>query len=145
MTEGEAGSGWAQVTAGTTALPPDGVHEFRTAELRGSALPGAPAAERLRVWQVYWIGGRFITGDIEATVQLALDRLRGRGDDAAVLLLYTPLEPDRAGAAAAADATLGRFVAVQFNPLAAALEAVRRQRAAPARPPSDPLSAGTSS
>jgi Protein of unknown function (DUF3485) len=43
------------------------------------------------VWHVYWIGGEFVLGDVQARVRLSINRLLGKGDDAAVLIFYTPL------------------------------------------------------
>jgi exosortase A len=70
----------------------------RSALLRGAAANGRPE-QRLRVWQVYWVGGRLTASDHWAKVHAATDRLLGRGDDAAVIVLYTGEdEPGRARA-----------------------------------------------
>ena len=42
---------------------------------------------RIAVWQWYWINGRLTTSDIEAKWLTALSRLRGQGDDSAVVML----------------------------------------------------------
>jgi EpsI family protein len=47
---------------------------------------------RITVWQWYWINGRLTTSDIEAKWLTALSRLRGQGDDSAVVMLFTPAE-----------------------------------------------------
>ena len=47
---------------------------------------------RITVWQWYWINGRLTTSDIEAKWLTALSRLRGQGDDSAVVMLYAPAE-----------------------------------------------------
>ena len=47
---------------------------------------------RFVVWQYYWINGRLTSSDIEAKMLTALSRLRGQGDDSAVVMLYAPLE-----------------------------------------------------
>ena len=47
---------------------------------------------RFVVWQYYWINGRLTSSDIEAKMLTALSRLRGQGDDSAVVMLYAPME-----------------------------------------------------
>lgn len=47
---------------------------------------------RFVVWHWYWINGRVTTSDIEAKWLTALSRLRGKGDDSAVVMLFTPTE-----------------------------------------------------
>lgn len=70
----------------------------RSAALRGPAPSGAPE-QRLRVWQLYWVGGKLTASDHWAKVYAAVDRLLGRGDDAAVIVVYT--EEGQAGGARA--------------------------------------------
>jgi len=59
------------------------------------------------VWHWYWIGGRWTTNDYLAKLYLALSRLGGRGDDAAAVMIFTPLVE---GERARAGATLETFV-----------------------------------
>lgn len=47
---------------------------------------------RFVVWHWYWINGRITTSDIEAKWLTALSRLRGQGDDSAVVMLFAPAE-----------------------------------------------------
>lgn len=49
-------------------------------------------ASRFVVWQWYWINGRLTASDLEAKLLTALSRLRGAGDDSAVIMLYAPDE-----------------------------------------------------
>lgn len=49
-------------------------------------------AQSLIVWQWYWVNGRLVTSDAEAKLQTALSRLRGAGDDSAVIMVYAPTE-----------------------------------------------------
>jgi exosortase A len=119
---------WAQTRAGQRELAlPGGAMPLLTGDLRGSVVPGADRAPRLRVWQTYWVGGRFMTGDVRTRLAIALNRLAGQGDDSAVIFFYTPL-PESATAEdeAAADAVLARFVAAQIGPLRQALDAARQ-------------------
>lgn len=62
---------------------------LRTAELLGK---NTSPETRLTVWQWYWINGKLTTSDIEAKLYTALSRLRGQGDDSAVIMLYAPHE-----------------------------------------------------
>jgi len=66
---------------------------------------------RLAVWQWYWVNGRLTSSDFEAKLFTALSRLRGMGDDSAVIILYAPTSGEDglsafATAAAPAIATL---------------------------------------
>lgn len=62
---------------------------------------------RLRAWQWYLVNDRIVTRDAEAKLYLALDRLLGRPDDSAVVVLYTPVADDDGGAA---DRRLAAFL-----------------------------------
>jgi EpsI family protein len=97
----------------------------RTADLRGPPAPGSARPQRLRTWQVYWIGGRYMTSDVLARLELAVNRLLGRGDDGAVLFLSTPLPEE---GPRAADATLARFLVPNLPALTARLQAARDSR-----------------
>jgi EpsI family protein len=82
---------WAQVSSGNRTLPlSGGAFKVRTAELRGSAQLGQSGAERLTVWQYYWINGTFTTSDMLAKIYTALYSLTGQGDDSAVVIVYAP-------------------------------------------------------
>ena len=72
-----------------------------SAELRGRQ---AGIETRLVVWHWYWINGHLTTSDIEAKLLTALSRLRGQGDDSAVVMLFAPAEGAAPGLAAFADA-----------------------------------------
>jgi len=81
---------WAQVASGThTANVGDQPVKVRTAQLRSAALLDQGNTMRLAVWQVYWINGTLTSNDYLAKVYNALYRLAGRGDDAAVIIVYT--------------------------------------------------------
>jgi len=55
--------------------------------LHGAEAPGLPE-KRLRVWQVYWVADRLTPSAAWAKVLAVEDRLLGRGDDAAAIVLY---------------------------------------------------------
>jgi EpsI family protein len=63
---------------------------------RRDALTDEPG---LVVWRTHWVGDDFEADPFLARLRAAMQRLAGRGDDAAVILLYTVEGP-------AADATL---------------------------------------
>lgn len=62
--------------------------------VRRGASPSLQEVQRLRVWHLYWIGGRWTSSPARAKVWHAYDRLRGEGDDGAAILLVTPLSAD---------------------------------------------------
>lgn len=83
---------WAEVSAGGGTLAwGAGTVPVRTAELR-AALVGDATAARLSAAQVYWVNGRFIASDAMAKIHGAISRLTGKGDDSAVVILYTPAQ-----------------------------------------------------
>ena len=115
---------WSQVASGGTQIAlPSGPLALRTGTLRSASLPGAQNAERVRVWQLYWVGGAPHTSDARAKLQLAINRLLGRGDDAAAVFYFTP----EGGNTAAADATLARFVTANHGWVVARLAAAGEQ------------------
>ena len=82
---------WVQVGRGTHPLMLGGNQvAIRTAELRGLPQPGLANDGRLTVWQIYWINGTLTSSDYLAKVYSAVQRLMGRGDNSAVIVLYTP-------------------------------------------------------
>ena len=93
---------WARVS-GDVARD-DQQQTLRTTELRGAALGNDVESGRLRVWQIYWVGGRWTSSDWRAKLYAAAGRLVGQGDAAAVLVMYAPKS-----AAGAGDAMLASF------------------------------------
>jgi len=111
---------WAQSAAGFASAVP-GMPTWHSFELRqGQGLETA-SASRWKVWQLYWIGDRWTASDVRVKLWQAVDRLLGRGDDGAVLLLATPAGGD-------ADAVLEKFASAQLDAVGAALRAVRDTR-----------------
>lgn len=49
-------------------------------------------AINLLVWRWYWIGGKLTSSDMLAKIYTAMSRLRGEGDDSAVVIIYTANE-----------------------------------------------------
>ncbi len=101
---------------------------MRTADLRGGPLIGD--AYRLHVWQVYWVNGRWIEGDVPAKLHGALARVLGRGDESAALVLYTPR-----GSNGDPGQVLQDFLGTNLAPIEQALVAARDG------PPLEPVAA----
>ncbi len=82
---------WTRATSGSRAITLAGAPtSVRTLELRGNGVSDALRGGRLIVWQIYWINGTLTTSDYLAKVYSAFYRLIGRGDDSAVIVVYTP-------------------------------------------------------
>jgi exosortase A len=80
---------WVQVSqSARDVATSEGSVRVREALLRGSPVLRGSAAPMMRVWQTYWIDGHLTTSDHVAKVLTTLSRLRGRGDDGAVLVFY---------------------------------------------------------
>ena len=125
LVNAETDKEWAQTAAGMTQLDmPAGPASWRTAELRGQALSEVKGdgsrAPRLRVWQTYWINDRLFVSDWQAKLYGAWLSLQGRGDDAAVVLIYA----DKA-TVGADDARLRGFIERHWTALDAALRDTR--------------------
>jgi exosortase A len=81
---------WAQVGEQVRVADlPDRKLSLRTTQLRGLALPSRPE-QRLVAWRFYWVGGVLTSSDAWAKVAGAWQRLIGRGDDGAALVIYAP-------------------------------------------------------
>lgn len=104
------GEGRAQVALGSEPLA------VRSEELRG---PGG----NFLAWQWYWIDGRWTANEYLARAYLALARLLGRGDDAAVVVVYTA----QLEGAAETQRLLSDFVAAHRAPLGRTLDEARHR------------------
>ena len=81
---------WTRVTSGSRATTLAGTPvPVRTLELRSNGVSDPKQGGRLIVWQIYWINGTLTTSDYLAKAYSALYRLIGRGDDSAVIVVYT--------------------------------------------------------
>jgi exosortase A len=112
---------WLQVVAPVRrAVEMDGrTYTFIDTLLRRAATRGSPE-QRLRVWQIYWVAGTLTSSDHEATLLAAGSRLMGRGDDAAVILFYTPADQSADG-----ESTLRSFVSANLGAIVSLLDATR--------------------
>ncbi len=98
----------------------------RSAELRGAAPAGQSADLRLIAWQIYWVNGTLTASDYLAKVYSAVYRLLGRGDDSAVIVVYTTRDPG--SAAGAPEATLQRFLDANYDQINKTLASARRPK-----------------
>ena len=99
---------------------PAGAIELREALLPAANRGPAGASPALLVWQVYWIDGQLVAGDVKGKLLGAWGRLAGRGDDSAAILLFAD-----ATQAQAAEVALSRFVATGLPALVGQLERAR--------------------
>jgi EpsI family protein len=89
---------WKKTVDGAATVEIDGTPlNVRMSELR------TMADARLSVWQWYWINGRWTSNDYVVKAYTAFDRLVGKGDDSAVVIVYTAMEKGDP------DAVLRRF------------------------------------
>ena len=107
---------WVQVAS----APRDGVWGAQTVSVRTAQLRPRPSATLrndpgLLVWQIYWINGRLTASDYQAKALIALNRLMGRGDASAVIVLHTAQGPG-------ADALLHAYVIGNYAAINAWLE-----------------------
>jgi len=92
---------WSLLATGRHTLVVDGADlAVRTAQVLGRPSGADARRPQLVVWQLYWIDGRWVSGDVQAKLLNALARLKGRGDDGAVLVMHADDESSAAAAAA---------------------------------------------
>ena len=90
-------------------------------EIKGETARGN---ERLLSWSWYWINGRLTTSKYLAKAYNALDKLTGRGDDSAVIVVTTPMDGPVDPKAAE---TLAAFVSAAQPQIVSRLAAIREQ------------------
>jgi exosortase A len=113
---------WMMVDSGTHEVKLGGSPvAFRTAELRGTAPSGTANGTRLAVWQIYWINGTLTSSDYLAKVYSAVQRLTGRGDNSAAIVVYA-LKDQPGGA----DAALESFLTANYDAINALLLKARQ-------------------
>jgi EpsI family protein len=86
--------------------------------------------QRLQAWRFYWVNHRFTSSDTLAKIQGAWGRITGQGDDSAIVVIYTPLNPQlpEAEARKTANAVLQDFLKTQGEALQTALQQTRGAR-----------------
>lgn len=109
---------WSVVASGTKGISIAAQNlNLRTSELLRK---GSGIESRLTVWQWYWINGTLTSSDIEAKLYTAFNRLLGKGDDSAVIMIYAPKD-----SAEAAQNALTEFVTVNGENLQKILSQTR--------------------
>ena len=117
-------SRWTRVSSGTQSiLFGDQRATVRTAELATLPLSGPDQSGRLTAWQIYWIDGTLTSSDYLAKTYGAIDRLVGRGDHSAVIIVYTV--KNQSGGA---DAVLQAFLSANYGAIDASLRQARGVR-----------------
>ena len=122
---------WARVSgASATASLAGQPLTVAAATLRQGGQGFSSHAVRLQAWRFYWVNGRFTASDVNAKLHGALSRVMGQGDDGAIVVLYTPLNPQQPEPEARAEATtvLQQFLQTQGPALEAALQQTRGAR-----------------
>ena len=114
--------GWNVVGGGARTVPLEAdVLAVREGQLLQAESPGQSRRQRLRIWQLYWVDGQLEAGNVRAKLSGAWGRLKGRGDDSAVILLFADDDDP-----ARSEASLTQFVATGLPAIVASLEATRR-------------------
>ncbi len=116
---------WAAVAQGQTAmeLPSSSGRAsvpLLTTQIRAAGLE-ASSSQRLLAWHVYWINGIPETREWRARLLGAWQRMTGRGDDAALVLVYTAQDD-------AAPQRLEQFMRQHWAAIDAELQRVRAQK-----------------
>ncbi len=81
---------WARVDGGseTVSMTDGAALAVRSMELRRLENLGTSPEQNLLVWQLYWVDGAWTASDFKAKLYGARQRLLGRGDDGAIVLIY---------------------------------------------------------
>jgi exosortase A len=77
---------WKVVSDRVTALNSSGT----SVDVRRSVIAGP--SQRVGVYSLYWINGRLVANEYLAKLMLIESKLRGRGDDSALIAFYMPFE-----------------------------------------------------
>lgn len=122
---------WAMVSGGnaSTQLERQPL-TVQSAELRAQGSVLNADLQRLVAWQFFWVDGRATASPVQAKLWGAWQKLKGQGDDGAIVVIYTPVPQDEAPGAAldAANAALQTFVSDQGGALMTALRATQSQQ-----------------
>jgi exosortase A len=97
--DGRQESGWVRTESADVDVS---IGKVRRAHLRRDA-------QLLEMWSWYWINGRVVTSDYIAKALFALDRLLGRNDDSAVIVLTVRLDATTGTSDAVADSFIQTF------------------------------------
>ena len=111
---------WGAVRRSTTTTTVNGA----SVPIAETVVRREDSPERLLAWRWYWINGRLTTSDYLAKAYTAFDKITGRGDDSAVIVVTAPISdagPDSARAATEA------FVTAAEPRIVAALATLREE------------------
>ena len=109
---------WGSVEQSNRVVPIDG---RPLAVVQNVVKRDASGNDRLLTWRWYWINGRLTTSKYLAKAYNAIDKMTGRGDDSAVVVLTTPIrEPSDRDA----EAALAAFAAAAEPTITARLAAI---------------------
>jgi EpsI family protein len=106
---------WRQLTTDSDRVDWAGAHvEAYRAEIAGPDT-------HLQVYRLYWVNGAITSNDYVAKALIAWSKLRGRGDDSVLIVVYAP-QPAPGKSVAA---TLQDFMAAMSPSIERSLEAAR--------------------
>ena len=124
-------SGWAQISEGRELAPlSTGDLMVASAVLSQDNVTLLGERQRLLVWRFYWVDDTFTSSDVQAKLRGAWGQAAGRGDDGAIVTLYTRIDGPRTSEASQQEAAqrLGGFLQAHMPALRQALEATRSGR-----------------
>lgn len=118
---------WAQVSGGSASTQLGTAPlTVQRAELRSQGSVLHADLQRLVAWQFFWVDGRVTASPTKAKLWGAWQKIRGQGDDGAIVVLYTPAS-QRADTHAA-DAVLQAFIRDQGAALLSSLRATQSRQ-----------------
>ncbi|MEO8732113.1 MAG: exosortase A [Rhodoferax sp.] len=114
---------WLQLNSGNYLVKNIGNgFSVKTMDWRGLAVPGQVGDVHLQTWQVYWVNGVFTESDYAAKIYGAVQRLLGRGDDSAVVVLYAKDEVEKS-----AKKSIEEFLQDNYSEIETLLERARSE------------------
>jgi EpsI family protein len=82
---------WSQLNAGRSRVLLAGAErEVRVARIVNTNRSSVDLGQRILVWHFYWVDGHLTASEIEVKARMVWSMFRGRGDDAAVIVISTP-------------------------------------------------------
>ncbi len=122
---------WTQVSSGVATATLNGeTVTVQRAQLRGSGSVLHADVQRLVAWQFFWVDGRFTASPAKAKLWGAWQKLKGQGDDGAIVVVYTPVHTDAShdGGQEQTEVVLQKFVRDHGAALSAALHATQSRQ-----------------
>jgi exosortase A len=104
---------WNQLSTGVRSVAlGERPGKVRTAVLRRLSATPPGRDTRLTAWQIYWIDGNLTSNDYAAKAYSAVNQILGRGDESAVIVVYT-----LGGSEGAATPALEKFLRENYGAL----------------------------